>query len=190
MSNQITRREPTADNPDGIDFIPESVAVDSGKTASPGGSGGGAVGCVVAGPLVDFVTNHGTAPLPSQPTGSGYKYIQSIVPGNPPNFNDGTRDYTWNEENGFYINTDISEFPSGDFWSAFPIAAGDQGQTDEYVQFGETIGGVQVASYVFNRIDGVWVYNPDAGDTSGAVGPTPVVPDDLTFFPNYTREHI
>lgn len=62
MNNQIIRAIPTADNPDGIVFVPESVAIDVGQGANFGG--GGAAGTTVAGPVASFIIKNGKVPLP------------------------------------------------------------------------------------------------------------------------------
>lgn len=62
MKNKIIRTTPTADNPDGIVFVPESVVRNVGRGANWGG--GGAVGTTVAGPVTSFITQNGELPLP------------------------------------------------------------------------------------------------------------------------------
>lgn len=77
MSNQITRIDPTADNPDGIGFVPPEIAVALGK---PFASGPGSASGVIAGPLVAFITEGGTVPLPATLTaaGTGFYYFQPM----------------------------------------------------------------------------------------------------------------
>lgn len=64
---EIERTTPTKDNPDGLLFVPEATAIEIGKTRNPG-SGAGAVGSVIAGPIVAFVTKGGSKPLPESTT--------------------------------------------------------------------------------------------------------------------------
>lgn len=73
----ITYIEPTADNPAGIGFVPPEVAVSLGKSFA---SGPGSAGTAVTGPLVAFVTEGGTVPLPANLTaaGTGSYYFQPM----------------------------------------------------------------------------------------------------------------
>jgi len=76
MNNQITRITPTVDNPDGIGFVPDSVAIGLGITKGPGGVGNS----VITGPLVAFVTQDGTLPLPTAASvDGGFYYFQPMT---------------------------------------------------------------------------------------------------------------
>jgi hypothetical protein len=180
MSNQIVRTTPSEDNPDGIVFIPESVAVDIGK--SRGGGAGGATGATIAGPVADFVTNHGTTAIPEVATGDGYSYVQSDVAGNPTTFNDGTRDYVWNVEETSYLTGP----PVGDYFIGLPsLLAGV-----EHIEIREVINDVDNAVYFFTKQeDGTWTLNPES-NTTNAVDPAPIIPDNFSFFQTYNREHV
>lgn len=83
MTNQIVRRTPTADNPDGIDFVPKQLAIDLGKQFA---SGPGSASATVAGPVIAFLTRNGTVPLPTSAStfvtgqsGQGSYYYQPML---------------------------------------------------------------------------------------------------------------
>jgi hypothetical protein len=80
MSNQIIRGTPTADNPDGIQFVPKQVALDLGKQFA---SGPGSAGETVSGPVVAFLTRNGANPLPTTfvtgQSGVGSYYYQPMT---------------------------------------------------------------------------------------------------------------
>lgn len=75
----IERTTPTEDNPDGLLFVPEAEAMHLGKARSPS-SGVGAVGSVIAGPIVAFVTKGGSKPLPEWTTEeSAGTHLQEVI---------------------------------------------------------------------------------------------------------------
>lgn len=151
MNNQIIRTTPTADNPDGIVSVPESIAIDVGRGANLGG--GGAAGTTVAGPVTDFLTKNGKLPLSSAGSQFSIRFRSTMdgpgVGRNGMVVTGGTRD-------GVYVDLDpvLGEGVRGFFeLSGGPGTAVIKWQSDEVSwKIFDLVGGPNLLYYAFSDV--------------------------------------